>query len=112
MPRVLVVENRSVLGAAVQSLLAGQTGLEVVGVAPRDYAELIVEIWRARPNVVVLHKVMGLADSSLFDFLQCFPKMRLVVVNENDNMARIYDKHQVMLTRAADLANLIGSSWH
>jgi DNA-binding NarL/FixJ family response regulator len=107
----MVVENQSVFGAGVQRLLAGAAGLEVIEFSPGDYAELIQEIRRVQPDVIVLDEVTHLADPiRLLSFLQGHPELRLMVVSPNDNLVRVYDKYQVLVTQAADLISIVCAS--
>jgi DNA-binding NarL/FixJ family response regulator len=111
-PRVLVAENRSALGAGIQSLLAGRDDMEVVGIAPRDFAELTREIRRVRPDVVILEAgVMDVADAfNLVMFLRDYPRMRVMVVSADDDLVYIFDTDQMVVTRADDLINFIRGS--
>jgi DNA-binding NarL/FixJ family response regulator len=106
--RVLVVENQILMGAGVQSLLGVQADLEVMGISPRDQAELAGEIRRLRPDLVVVNKDSHWVDpTNLLAVLQDYPALRLVVVSANDNLVCIYDKHQVLTSRASDLLGII-----
>jgi stage III sporulation protein SpoIIIAA len=109
--RVLIIENQLLLGAGVQSLLAGEADLDVIGISPVNQAELVQEIRRFRPDVVVLDEVTHLADATrLMTFLKNHPKLRVVVVSANDNLVCIYNKQQVLVRQATDLINLIRDS--
>lgn len=109
--RVLIVENQLLLGAGVQSLLTGEADLDVIGISPVNQAELVQEIRRFRPDVVVIDKVTHLADANkLVAFLKNHPKLRVVVVSANDNLVCVYNKQQVLVSQATDLINLIRDS--
>lgn len=111
MQRVLIVEHQLLLGAGVQSLLTGEADLDVIGISPADQLELVQEIRRFRPDVVVLDEVTYLANpTKLLVFLKNHPKLRVVVVSANDNLVCIYNKQQVLVTRATDLINIIRDS--
>ncbi len=111
MHRVLIVENQLLLGAGVQSLLTGEADLEVIGISPVNQAELVQEIRRFRPDVVVIDKVTHLADANkLVAFLKTHPKLRVVVVSASDNMVCVYNKQQVLVSQATDLIHLIRDS--
>ncbi len=104
---VLVVEN-DLLGQAVKSLLSRVKGFDIVGYAPRDESELVKEIKRVRPAVVVLAAATKLTDP---DSLVCrFDEewnLRVVAVSVDDNTVRVYDKRQVLITAGEDLAVII-----
>jgi DNA-binding NarL/FixJ family response regulator len=106
--RVLVVDNQILMGAGVQSLLGGQADLELVGISPCDQAELAGEIRRLRPDLVVLDRDSQWVDPTrLLAALQDYPKLCLVVVSADDNLVCIYDKQQVLTSRAHDLLGII-----
>ena len=44
MRRVLIVENQTLLGAGVHSLLGDETDLDIRGISPHDQTELIRDI--------------------------------------------------------------------
>jgi hypothetical protein len=106
---VLVVEDE-LLGQAVKSLLSQVKDFDIVGCAPRDEAELVEEIKRTRPAVVVLAAATQLTDP---DSLVCrFDErwnLRVVAVSADDNTVRVYDKQQVLITVGEDLAVIIRS---
>jgi DNA-binding NarL/FixJ family response regulator len=102
--RVLIIENETLLGAGVQSLLQDEANMEVIGISPSNLAELIQEIRRSRSDVVVLDEVTHLTGpTKLLALLEDYPKLRLVVVSANDDRVRIYDKREVLVTHTTDL---------
>lgn len=111
MPRVLVVENGSILCAGIQSLLTGKLDLEVFGVCPRDTVELIQEIQRRPADLVILHESMHLADpGELLAVLEACPRLRVVVVSLHTNSVQVYQKQHVLITGIADLVSTIRSN--
>ena len=111
MQRVLIVQNGPLLCAGIQRLLAGELGLEVLSSSPQDRVELTQEVRRTQPDVVVLDEVSHLVDpASLLALLNTDSTLRVVVVSANDNLVRIYDKEQVLITQATDLINIIRDS--
>ena len=110
MQRVLIVEDGCLLSAGIQSLLSLERNLDVVSVSPRCQAELIQGIKRVQPDVVVLDELTHLVTpASLLALVNTAPHLRVVVVSANDNRVRIYGKQQALITRAADLVNIIHS---
>jgi DNA-binding NarL/FixJ family response regulator len=108
MPRVLIAEKESLLGAAVQSFLVRQPGLEVIGISPADQAQLVQEVDRLRPDVVILGEPSQLiGPAQLLTFLRDYPTLRVVVVNVDHSLVRIYDKHQVSLKRADQILDIL-----
>lgn len=108
MLQVLVIENHILIGAGIQSFLAGEADLAVTGISPSDEIELAREIRRLRPDIAVIDKDSRLVDpTDLLFRLEDYPKLRLVVVSANDNRVCIYDKQQLLTSRARDLLDII-----
>jgi hypothetical protein len=108
--RVLVVENQRLLGAGIEILLSREAGLQVIGVTPEDEVALRQAISRSQPDVVVLDGAT--TDSArLWALFQDYPELRVVVVSADDGLVRTYEKRQVIVTRAADLAVLVKVKW-
>jgi DNA-binding NarL/FixJ family response regulator len=103
-----VVQNQILMGAGVQNLLGGEADLEVVGISPCDQVELAGEIRRLRPDSVILDRdSQWLNPTQLLATLQDCPELRLVVVSAVDNLVCIYDKRQLLTSRARDLVGII-----
>lgn len=108
MLRVLIIENQLLLGAGLQSLLSGETDLDVIGISPRNQLELVREIRQLQPDIVFLDKDSRLTDATdLLTFLENFPELRVVVINANDHLVRIYNKRETRLCQATDLLGII-----
>jgi DNA-binding NarL/FixJ family response regulator len=106
--RVLIVENQLLLGAGLQSLLIDETDLDVIGTSPSDQPELVEQIKRIRPDVVLLDVDSRLTDpADLLTCLENYPKLRVLVVSSDDHLIRIYDKQEVLIRGASQLANLL-----
>jgi DNA-binding NarL/FixJ family response regulator len=112
--RVLVVENQLLLGAGLQSLLTNKTGLDVTGISPGDQEELVREIRRIQPEVVLLNADSRLADpADLLALLGNDPAGRVLAFNANNHLVRIYTKQEVFETlveRMPQLVNIICDS--
>lgn len=108
MLRILIVENQLLLGAGLQNLLSKIADLEVIGISPRNQLELIREIKQLQPDVIFLNKDSRLTDASdLLTFLENFHELRLVVVNANDHLVRIYSQQEARLCQTTDLLDII-----
>ena len=107
--RVLVVED-SLFGELVKSLLNRVKDLNIVGFAPRNEAELVEEIKRTRPAVVVLDAATQLTDpDSLVSLLDEKQDLRVVAMSADDNTVRVHAKQRVLITCGEDLASIIRS---
>ena len=108
MRRVLIVENQTLLGAGVHSLLWEENGLELYGVSPHGQAELIQDIGRFQPDILVMDKSSHLvAPLNLLAALENHAQLQVVVVSADDNQVCIYDKRQLLVERATDFLDMI-----
>jgi DNA-binding NarL/FixJ family response regulator len=106
--RVLIVENQTLLGAGVHSLVGDETSLEVRGVSPHDPTELIRDIQSFQPDIVIVNKISGLiAPLNLLAALENHANLQVIVVSADDNRVCIYDKRQLLVKRAADFIDII-----
>jgi hypothetical protein len=106
--RVFVVENTTLLGAGISSLLTRQTDLRVGGMTPEDDMALLQELRRFKPDVVVLDEATTDA-TRLCGLLRSVPELRVVVVSAYDDLVRMYAQRQVIVTTADELITLIRS---
>ena len=92
-PRVLVVENESLLGAGIERLLAGETGLNVGGATPPNETTLIDTIKQLQPDVIILDEASLLTiPIRVVNNLLDYPGLWVVMVSVNDNRVQIYHK--------------------
>lgn len=110
--RVLVVGNISLLGAGIESLLAGEPDLIVIGKVSDNKAELAGEIKRLQADVVILHEMGQTANpSDLLVLLEDYPGLRVVVISASDNLIYVYNKQRVLVAQTGDLIDAIRRSW-
>jgi hypothetical protein len=105
---VLLVENGLLLSAGLKHLLTSDPHLCVVSTIFHDIDDLIEQIVTYQPEVVVL--TAGLVCTQwdkLHTCLQNCKRLRLVVINLEDDCINVYDKHQVVVTKAGDLLTIV-----
>lgn len=106
--RVIVVLNESLIGRGVESLLSREMDLNVTGVPFIDDRALIDQIVEFQPNVVIVDE--SLIFGRKIDFLSLLrtdPKMRLLVLSNQDNRINIYDRQEIPVTQSTDLISAI-----
>jgi hypothetical protein len=109
--RVLIVENESLLGAALEHLLTGIAEFQVVGIKAPDEETLIEAIKHIQADVLIFDEVSLLKVSLRFlTKILNYPYLRIVVVNANNDYVQVYYKQEVAISQAADLINLIRGS--
>lgn len=109
MKRVLVFRCENLLAAGVESLLAREHDLLVLGVTNnRDDLGMIQEIEYFHPNVVILDESALVADfSNIYGILKKQPKIRFIIVDEGENVVHIIDKQVMLVGQSADFIELI-----
>ena len=108
MRRVLVVCNEILLLAGVESLLARELDLDVCTIVLSERDDFITEIERSEPQVVVLGERLVLSRFSLLlELLNRFPELRVMVIDDEENILHIYDKHEVAVRQGTDLVSAI-----
>lgn|GEM_PF-1584850 len=106
--RILIVENESLLGAAIEHLLTGITDFQVVGIKAPDEETLIEALKQIRADVLIFDEASLLKVSlRLLTEILNYPYLRIVVVNANNDYVQLYHKQEAVITQAADLINLI-----
>jgi len=94
--RVLIADNLALMGAGLEKLLSAEKDLEVVGVAVQSEEELVQEIWRIGPDVLVLTSESQIVD--LFHFwqqLENYGRLRIVLISLYSNTVQIFEMQQM-----------------
>jgi DNA-binding NarL/FixJ family response regulator len=106
--RVLVIDNRSIMGAGVETLLSDTRHLQVIGTTPQDEDSLVNDVWQFSPDVIILSNQSRLTDPArLMTLLKSYRSFRLIVVSEDDNTMEVYEKRQMTARRRSDLATAV-----
>jgi DNA-binding NarL/FixJ family response regulator len=108
--RVLVFRGENLLAAGVESLLAREDDLLVLGVTNicEDGFSFDHEIELFHPSVVILDESSLATDFPLlYEILKKYPQLRVIVVDEGDNMVHIFDKQVIMVAQSTDLIDII-----
>lgn len=111
--RILVVDNRSIFGAGVEQLLSNtntQQHLQIAGIVPQDELELIREVWRYSPDVIILSNQSQVTNPiKLISLLKDYQRFRLIVVSETDNTIEVYEKRHIVAKQQTDLLAVVQS---
>lgn len=110
MKRVLVFRCENILAAGLESLLAREDDLLVLGVTndgPDDFL-FEHEINLFQPSVVIFDESTLLTDFSYFyGIMKKYPQLRVIVVDEGDNLIHIFDKQMSLVAQSTDLIDVI-----
>jgi len=108
MQRVLIVENHLLVGAGIQALLTRQPSLEVCGIVPNRYTDLVDGIQRFHPDVVVLGEGNHLGYlGQLLPLMNDRHRFRILVISPDIDIVRIYEKQEAFATSTSQLVDLI-----
>ena len=106
--RVLIVGTASLIGAGMESLLSQENSLDVTGISPADEQELIDQIWRLRPQVVVMNSSLLFTNpASLLNRLDMYPHLKIIVINETNNLVQTYEKQSFLAEEHIGLAAIV-----
>jgi DNA-binding NarL/FixJ family response regulator len=106
--RVLIIDNRSIMGAGIETLLSDTRHLQIIGTAPQDENDLVNDVWQYSPDVIILSNQSQLTDPArLMTLLKRYRSFRLIVVNEDDNSMEVYEKRRVVARQRSDLATAV-----
>lgn len=106
--RVLIIDNRSIMGAGVETLLSDTKHFQVIGTSPRDENDLVSDVWQYSPDVIIISSQSQLTDPArLMTLLKRYRSFRLIVVSEDDNTMEVYEKRRVTARQRSDLATAV-----
>lgn len=104
---LLVVIN-VLLGDVVENLLSHLPTVQVWRMKHTNFAGLLQGMEQLQPDVLVLEtSVIGDSLQALLGQLLPNGRVRVILVNSQENLVHVYDKFTVSLTQATDLAALI-----
>ncbi|HFQ92977.1 MAG TPA: hypothetical protein ENK32_03130 [Anaerolineae bacterium] len=92
----------------MESLLSQENSLDVTGISPADEQELIDQIWRLRPQVVVMNSSLLFTNpASLLNRLDMYPHLKIIVINETNNLVQTYEKQSFLAEEHIGLAAIV-----
>jgi DNA-binding NarL/FixJ family response regulator len=106
--RILVVHGENLLISGVESLLTHESDLTVMGVRNSSRSYFLQEVNQFHPHVIILDESSLLSDLTFLHYLlkNC-PDLRVIVIDEGDNLIHIYEKRVVSVAQGTDLINVI-----
>ena len=111
-PCVLAITKDSVLGHALTNLInSSDVGFVVVESNAGTFDELIEEINTNNADVILLEKSDPFArEEMLTRLLMLYPRLLVIIVNEENNWLHIYRREDLLMTSPADLITAIRSA--
>lgn len=107
--KILVVATDTLPGAGLEILLSREADLEVISLASEVETDLIEAIELYMPDAVVIDQKSLTKEVSITRLLTANPNPPLILVSTESNYIQIYRKHEILLTKATDLAEVIRS---
>lgn len=106
--RCLLVCGNELLKSSVESLISVQPNLEVICASASTKDELLPVLQVYRPDVLISDDLMDFGDAAdLHQSLKAFPDLLMIMINSCDNHLQIFEKKDVLISRASDLIALI-----
>ena len=111
-PCVLAIAKDTLLSFALTNLInASDTGLVVVESNASTFEELVTEINTHRADVILLEKSSSFAgEQALTKLLMLYPRLLVIIIDEESNWLHIYRREDILMTSAADLISAIQSA--
>lgn len=102
--RVLIFSSPPLFAQAVRHLVEG-SGSTVVGLEPYT-DEALTRIQSLQPDIIILNdtELSPLLLTSLLDYA---PTVRVIRLELDGNLIRVYDRHQLNACEAQDFVNIL-----
>ena len=110
-PCVLVITKNSMLSFSLANLInASEKGLAVIESTAQEFDELIREITINKADVILVDSACPFAgEETLIKLLMLYPKLLVIIVNEENNWLQTYRREDILMTSAKDLLSAIVS---
>jgi hypothetical protein len=94
---------------SVELFLTRQAGKEVIRISDEGNVEdLIHEVRKVNPDVVIIHQGDYASDTSLpAQLLRDHPGLKVITVCMETNAVEVYDRHKVCIQEMSDLLSVI-----
>ncbi len=103
--KVLIVDNNTVMGEIIGNLLQSRQSYHVSNFQGNCEMELNQEIEHFQPDVVLLVKETNCpeTDDQIRPILSEASRIRLLIMNLDDNLVNLYDKNQLTISHSSDI---------
>ena len=108
MIRVLLLKDDDLLTGGIASLLHQVDGVSVIARNTNDIPDLFTEMDDIIPSILILKNSHVFADApSMMKFLNKYPELQILVIDERHNVVHVYEKQEVRVTQNSDLLGLV-----
>jgi len=106
--KCLIVCSNELMGITVENLCKTQADMEVINAQFLGEDDLIQEFKRYQPDVLIVDERIEVNDPTrLLQSLAVMPNIRVILLNDKDNILHVYKKHNVLVTQVADLISAV-----
>jgi chemotaxis response regulator CheB len=106
--KVLVIQSDRIIGGVLTSLISHRENLEVVSLSISNPLDLIGEVARILPDVIILDDQGHFAcNADLHEILEISPELKIIILNSNDNHVQVISKNEVNLNHAEDFFEML-----
>jgi hypothetical protein len=111
--KVLAVRVNWMISRGFSRLLGDDLNLSLTECETEDIHELALQISIQKPDVILVGESSALfVDDLLEPILEAFPKLRVIVVQEESNWLNIYSNKIINFTHVLDLKKVIKADWY
>jgi len=109
---VLVITKNALMNVSLKNLLNDSgKDLAVIESVAEEFDELTAEINTHKAGVILLDKACFFADEEMLTkLLKVYPRLLIVIVDEESNWLQIYRREDILLTSAKDLLSTINTA--
>jgi len=104
--RVFILASQPLFAQGVESLLSGQPGIDVVGVATVG-PDVFAKVRTAAPNVVIIETTGQQQSHLVAQVLECLPGAKVIGLTLEDNRIHTYYQHMKHGRRVEDLLEAV-----
>jgi len=104
MTRILVINSKDLWSGGVVSILSRELDFEIFNKNIIGDVALVSVLEELRPDAVIINESFLITyPSTILRWHKLFPQLRVIVLDEHENLLHIYDKHEVILEQPLDL---------
>ena len=105
---IVILEEDQLINAGVLSFLAAQECFEVIGLENTEPAEIIQEIDRIQPDVIIIDQNnQNIPFAELLSYFENTPNIRTIALNISNNQIQVCDRRQVQINQLSDFISVL-----
>jgi chemotaxis response regulator CheB len=106
--KVLVIQSDRIMGGVLLSLISHRDNLNVVSRSISSPLDLVEEVTRVKPEVIILDDQGQFAcHADLQELLETIPDLKIIILGSNDNHVEVYSKVVFQISNASDFFQIL-----